>query len=488
MKGIGLRAKLAVVLGGIAILAFGLIYFASIRLTTSMLMEDEVRVITQTGDVLVPLLLRLAQEQSDVDLALRNASQGGGLETVQVLNEQLETISPRGCTPAEVLVGRTRLVKLARSPEAVTLVRSPSSGRLFASARPMPGGGYLFAARSSVYFDSKRKSLLSLLIMWGAVLFLAIGLATSILLRNIVTRPIFRLVEEAAEVASGGQPLTPKRLDSDEFGILRGSLVSMAERLQRDRNRIQSQVEELERVNRDLTEAHDQLVRTEKLASVGQLAAGVAHEIGNPISIILAHLDLLALDNLTKDQLDTIGRLRKATERIDSTLRNLMDFSRPATDEETHCHVRSTSQEVLELVAPQKRFKMLDVKLENRVAGADGVLIPPSRYKQVLLNLLMNAADAMAGKGAIFLTLEPAGEASIALSVGDTGPGISQDDYLRIFDPFYTTKEVGKGTGLGLFVCHTIVSRYGGEIAVTSEEGEGAVFTVILPREPRNGA
>lgn len=484
MKGIGLRAKLALVLGGIAILAFGLVYLASIRLTTSMLMEDEVRVITQTGDVLVPLLLRLAQEQSDVDLALRNASRGGGLETVQVLSEQLETIAPRGCIPAEVLVGRQRLVSLVRSPEAVSLVRSPSAGRLFASARAMPGGGYLFAARSTSYFDSKRKSLISLLVMWGAVLFLAIGLAASILLRNIVTQPMIRLVQEASEVASGGRPLLAQRLDSDEFGILRSSLVSMAERLQADRQRIEQQVEELEKVNRDLTEAHDQLVRTEKLASVGQLAAGVAHEIGNPISIILAHLDLLAQDELTRDQLETIGRLKKATERIDSTLRNLMDFSRPARDEETHCHMRAASREVLDLVAPQKRFKMLDMQLDSRLEGADRVLIPPSRYKQVLLNLMMNAADAMEGQGAIRLMLESRSSGSISFSVSDTGPGIAQDDYLRIFDPFYTTKEVGRGTGLGLFVCHTIISRYGGEITVTSEPGRGATFTVTLPRAP----
>ncbi len=478
---LGLRGKLALVLGGIALLAFALVYFASTSLTTSMLMEEEVRVVRQTGDMLVPLLLNLARDPEEVDMALSKAAQGGRLETVQVLNGQLETSAPRDCRPAEVLVGRQRLEELAANGGRVGRVRSPTVGQLFASVRPIPGGGFLFAARSAKFFEEKRRSLVTLLVLWGAVLMLAIFLSASILLRTIVTRPIGKLVEEASAVAAGGKGFDAEEMNTDEFGVLRTSLASMAEKLLADRARIENQVDELQQVNRELTDAHDRLVRTEKLASVGQLAAGVAHEIGNPISIVLGYLDLLQKQELAGGQSEILGKIRKATERIDTTLRNLMDFSRPAQDEQLSCHLASGAKEVMELVSPQKQFRVVEMELDNRLDGPVACAIPPSRFKQVLLNLLFNAADAMDGRGGLKIVLESAGPGRASLAVSDTGPGIAHDLYLKIFDPFFTTKEVGKGTGLGLFVCHTIVSRYGGQISVGSSPGEGATFTVILP-------
>lgn len=488
MLPLGLRGKLAAVLGGIALLAFALVYFASTSLTTSMLMEEEVRVVRQTGDMLVPLLLNLARDPEEVDMALRNAARGGRLETVQVLNNQLETSAPRDCRPAEVLVGRQRLEQLVANGGRVGRVRSPTAGELFASTTPIPGGGFLFAARSAKFFEEKRRSLVTLLVLWGAVLMLAIFLSASILLRTIVTRPIGKLVEEASAVAAGAKGFGVEEVDTDEFGVLRTSLASMAEKLLADRARIETQVDELQQVNRELTDAHDRLVRTEKLASVGQLAAGVAHEIGNPISIILGYLDILKTQELAAGQAETLGKIRKATERIDTTLRNLMDFSRPAQDEQLSCHLASGTREVMELVSPQKKFRVVEMTLDDRLDGPVACAIPPSRFKQVLLNLLFNAADAMDGKGRLGIALESAGPGRASLVVQDTGPGISNDLYLKIFDPFFTTKEVGQGTGLGLFVCHTIVSRYGGQISVGSSPGEGATFTVILPVVSRDGA
>ena len=484
---LGLRGKLALVLGGIALLAFALVYFASTSLTTSMLMEEEVRVVRQTGDMLVPLLLNLARDPVEVDMALSNAARGGRLETVQVLNNQLETSAPRDCRPAEVLVGRDRLEELVDNGGRVARVRSPIVGDLFAFARTIPGGGYLFAARSAKFFEDKRRSLVTLLVLWGAVLMLAVFLAASILLRSIVTRPIGKLVEEASAVAAGSKGFGVEDMDTDEFGVLRTSLASMAEKLLADRTRIEAQVNELQQVNRELTDAHDRLVRTEKLASVGQLAAGVAHEIGNPISIILGYLDLLGKQELGAGQAETLGKLRKATERIDTTLRNLMDFSRPAQDEQLSCHLASGAREVMELVAPQKQFRSVEMELDNRLDGPVACAIPPSRFKQVLLNLLFNAADAMDGRGRLVIALDRERPGRASLAVTDSGPGITHDMYLKIFDPFFTTKEVGKGTGLGLFVCHTIVSRYGGEISVGSSPGTGATFTVVLPVVPERG-
>jgi signal transduction histidine kinase len=175
-----------------------------------------------------------------------------------------------------------------------------------------------------------------------------------------------------------------------------------------------------------------------------------------------------------------VEQLRKATERIDGTIRDLLNFSRPAEDEQSQCEVRRDVAEVVALVRPQKRFRDVAVRFEDRVAGPARCRIPPSRLKQVLLNLLLNAADAMEGKGDLTVTLERE-EGRVRLSVQDSGPGIDEKVLLKIFDPFFTTKGVGKGTGLGLYVCHTIVGRYGGEMEVDAGMGRGARFTVKLP-------
>lgn len=478
---LGLRGKLALVLGGITVIAFGLIYLSVSRFIANILADEEMRTLSLTADTVMPLVVELPQDRRELDAALGNVKSVGRLAALQILSPQMETMAPGECTPAEVLVGRDRLKAIAGSENGIALVRSPALGQTFAALRPLPGGGFLFAARTAEGFEHKRDSITTLLILWGLVLVLALLAAGSVLLRHVVMRPIDKLLAEAGAVATGGRVLTPERIDSDEFGLLRTSLRTMAERIRTDRNRIEQHVEELTRVNQDLTEAQEQLIRTEKLASVGQLAAGVAHEIGNPMSIILGYLDLLDQAAPTEKQKETLVRIRKNVERIDRTLRNLMDFSHPAGDDEGTCVVAADTKEIVDLVSPQKAFRGLALEVVNNLPKGATAEIPPSRFKQVLLNLLMNAADALAGKGRITVTLDKRGDAKLSIKVADDGPGIPHEHYLKVFDPFFTTKEVGKGTGLGLFVCHTIATRYGGDITLESKVGAGAAFTVVLP-------
>lgn len=480
MARLGLRGRLAVVLGAIILLAFALVYLATSSLASSILMEQELRAISGKASTVAAILLGLAHDPQELDRALLSASQRADLKTLQVLNENLEMVAPRQGMPAEILIGHQRLAKMAGDDADTALVRSPGEGEIFVTLRSLPGGGYLFAARSADDFLQRKRSIVNLLVIWGALVLLAILLMGAVVVRNLVVRPIDRLVEEAGNIATGHGDVASSALGSDEFGSLRESLSAMAGRIQGDRQRIEEQVHELSEVNMRLVDAHDQLIRTEKLASVGQLAAGVAHEIGNPIGVIIGYLEMLDDDAADENfQRDAIAQIRTATERIQGTIQDLLDFSRPAADEEAASDVAAETDNIVRFVAPQKRFR--NVEIDVAVRGAvPPCAMPPSRYKQVLLNLLFNAADATGGEGRIEVRIASHPE-GVMVTVRDSGAGIPENVMLRIFDPFYTTKEVGTGTGLGLFVSHTIMNRYNGRIEVASPPEGGALFSLIMP-------
>jgi two-component system NtrC family sensor kinase len=481
MARLGLRGKLAVVLGAIVLLAFALVYLATSSLASSILMDQELRALAGKADTVALILLGLAHDPNELDSALTAASRGADLETLQVLNDRLEVMAPRKGTPAEILLGKDRLNRLLNNDAGTALTRSPTRGDLFATLRPLPGGGYLFAARSAEDFFVRKRSIVNLLVIWGVVVLLSILLVGSVVVRNMVVRPIDRLVEEAGAIATGTRDVAMAPLRSDEFGMLRQSLSAMANRISGDRRKIEEQVAELSEVNARLMAAHDQLIRTEKLASVGQLAAGVAHEIGNPIGVIMGYVEMLEEDGVDDAfRRDAVGQIRTATGRIQNTIQDLLDFSRPAADEEAASNVVVETASIVKFVAPQKRFRNITIEMRETTPAIPLCALPPSRFKQVLLNLLFNAADALDGEGHVTVSMggHPDG---VAVAVQDSGPGIPESVMLRIFDPFYTTKEVGKGTGLGLFVSHTIMNRYGARIEVESPAGAGARFTLVMP-------
>jgi two-component system NtrC family sensor kinase len=224
------------------------------------------------------------------------------------------------------------------------------------------------------------------------------------------------------------------------------------------------------------------LVQAEKMAAVGQLAAGVAHEINNPLTAILANAQLLQRDLPPddRDQRDMAGTIIHAAERASQAVRDLLDFSRPERDELAATDVNDTVRRTLILIRHELLAMSIDLIFdpEEDLPAVNG---NRDQLQSLWLNLIINAKQAIEPRrGEIRITTRRAGGAAQVI-ISDTGQGILPEQLPHIFEPFYTTKEPDRGTGLGLSICHRIVSQHGGQIQVNSEPGAGTQFTVTLP-------
>jgi len=236
------------------------------------------------------------------------------------------------------------------------------------------------------------------------------------------------------------------------------------------------------KIERQLQETHLQLVQSEKMASVGKLAAGVAHEINNPLGGILIYASLM-LEDMPEDdpRRPDIQRIVQETTRCKEIVKSLLEFGHQSGPKFEPVDVNRAIMDGLFFLENQAIFhnieivKDLDPFLPRAMGNA-------SQLKQVFMNMVVNAADAMAGNGKLTIrTRLSEDESFLNIEFSDTGVGIPEDNLSKIFDPFFTTKEVGKGTGLGLAVCYGIIEKHGGRIEVESQVGEGTTFRIILP-------
>ncbi|MGB9700816.1 MAG: ATP-binding protein [Thermodesulfobacteriota bacterium] len=374
---------------------------------------------------------------------------------------------------------------------------------------------------------SRSQSMLFLYILFDAFILITVG---TFLLSRIIIKPLKKLDQMTDKIAEGDLSLLSEERGGDEIGRLIFSFNRMASRLKEDRQKLQAYIQSLEKVNRELRQAQNELIRSEKLASIGRLAAGVAHEVGNPTSAILGYLDLLATGNLSpEEEKEVLQRAAKEAERIRRLIRELLDFSRPSPGVEEEVDINALILNTLSLLSHQKKLwdqVQVEKKLADDLPKWKG---DPHQIQQVLINLLLNALDAFKSPDfiktgrekkirlatsilppeeiATFISTiprrrkedpphtdysklrlkgefpRPAGEivSIIQIEVEDNGPGIAAESINKIFDPFYTTKPPGEGTGLGLAICLRILESYGGRILVQSEEGKGANFIIQLP-------
>lgn len=322
--------------------------------------------------------------------------------------------------------------------------------------------------------------------LYMGVFALALLVFAYILLTRAIVRPIELLSRAADRVASGARSLEVPTHGAREIAELGASVRSMAARLLDDERRLRAKVDELTTLTRRLGETREQLAGSERMASIGRLAAGVAHEIGNPIAAIMGLHDLLEDAETAPDvRSDFLRRMRKETERIHLVVRDLLDYARPENGPPSGAvaiaDVAEVLADALALVRPQKEWKDIATHLE--VPNGLRSKLSPQRLTQVFLNVLLNAAAALAKvptEKTLTIRAQRVGK-HIKIEFEDSGPGIPVDLQDRIFDPFVTTKDVGAGTGLGLAVCRGIVEGASGHIYIDAQYTCGARVVVELP-------
>ncbi len=288
------------------------------------------------------------------------------------------------------------------------------------------------------------------------------------LIVRAVSRPVRRLTEAAVEVTNGRYGTQVDGLRSnDEIGVLAEAFNAMSLRVAGD-------IERLGTIN-------EGLVRTEKLATAGVLAAGVAHEVNNPLASISSLVQVLRSRASASDDRETLDTILGEISRISSILRDLTDFARAPAPRRAPAELNPIIEACLRLVAVDRRFKRLQIETDM-ASDLPSVLVDTDQMQQVFLNLILNAGDATPEGGTIRVASRVDPElGTVDVEVADTGSGIPPDVRRHVFDPFFSTKPPGQGTGLGLSVCYGIVRAHDGTIDIVSEAGRGTSVRVRLP-------
>ena len=308
---------------------------------------------------------------------------------------------------------------------------------------------------------------------------------------SLVVKPIERLasVSESYQV-SDTLAFTGVEVGS-EFSQLSMALNSMLLKIELDRKQLKKTVDSLEEANTELVRTQKEMVQAEKLAAVGRLSAGLAHEIGNPLGIIQGYVELLQhADISAEDKKQFAGRALSELDRINRLIRQLLDFARATPQPFEEFSLNSVLMELQEMFATQ--HSQLKIKLLVEIEGDCVVEGDRDGIKQVLLNCLLNASDSIdlcthkqGGKIQISVTCLEDRETikNILIRIEDSGIGIRDDQQALLFEPFYSTKDSQKGTGLGLSVSHSIIERHGGKMWIEGEEGKGAVVSIEIPQK-----
>ena len=386
------------------------------------------------------------------------------------------------------------LLELGRSlPKGTTfeagqnsvLEPDPERGVVWSSSRGHEGTAYVGVRLED--HRSERASFVGLLGIYMGLLGVGLLIAIYVALTFLIVRPLDELGRAARRVTLGTRPFGLPKLPARELMSLGQSFHVMTERLLTEEQSLKTRIAEVNEANLRLKEAQERLLRSERLASVGRLSAGLAHEVGNPIAAMLGLEELLLQGGLSPaEERDFLQRIHRETERVHRILRDLLDFARPSASIRPNAleepgDVKLAIEETVALVRPQKLFREIEIEWDK---SASPPLVTLSRQKlvQVLLNLFLNAADAMDGKGRIAISTSESGTEHVKVTVADNGPGVPFAIRRNLFEPFVTTKDVGHGTGLGLAVCRGLVEGREGTIELCEDSAAGATFVLRLPR------
>lgn len=310
---------------------------------------------------------------------------------------------------------------------------------------------------------------------------------------NRIINPLLRMVVATQEISRGDLSHKVEIQSKDEIGYLAESFNRMTEDLKAANQKLvewgktlEKKVDERTQELRDM-QAH--IIQSEKLASLGKLAAGIAHEINNPLGGILLYSHILLEDtDKSSLQYENLQKIIKETSRCKDIVKGLLEFARPKEPEMSLINVNEIVDKSLSFMETQAMFQNIRIKRKYS-SSLPKIIADSAQLQQVFINIVLNAAEAMQGNGSLIIsTAISEDNKHIDIKFVDTGPGIEEEDKKRLFEPFFTTKEVGKGTGLGLAISFSIIRKHDGTIEAHSQIGKGSTFVVKLPikREIKN--
>lgn len=314
-------------------------------------------------------------------------------------------------------------------------------------------------------------------------LLLLLGLCLSVLTQIFVKQPIEAILEHTGKLAQGDLSSRIKTKRKDELGELSNAFDAMAENLEaaqlEQKNWGQTLETKVVERTEELEKMQAQLLQSAKLASLGELVAGIAHEINNPLSGILLFSSLAAKNKSADQQLqENLATIKRETQRCSQIVQGLLEFARSSVPEKTVCSIHQIIDECIGLIVQQPIAQNVAIS-KNYSPELPDIPIDRGQIRQVFMNLVMNACQAMPNGGSLSLRTELCDDFAL-VEVADTGTGIDEQQLKNIFDPFFTTKE-RDGTGLGLSISYGIIEGHSGQIEVQSILGKGTTFTVWLP-------
>jgi two-component system NtrC family sensor kinase len=512
--GWGLRAQLVIPLA-IVLIAFGGYHtYSEVKSHEEEILREATRNTLRLADALRRSTRNdmLQSQRQDVHNMINEVGQQEDIDHVRILNKQGAIIYSSNPNEINQIVDRTAescnqchraeepLQKLETS-ERTRLFEAEAGHRTLAAIAVIANEPSCWTAACHVH--PQDKSILGVLdvgvslekadnrvaqtkqkqILFGIFSTAAICALVGFFIDRSVVRPVNRLLDCTKSIAAGNLDCCIDSPRSDELGRLVDSFREMTVDLKEAQEGLKNWAANLEvevaKKTHDLEVAQAQVIRSEKLSSLGLLSAGVAHELNSPLMGILTFAQLVR-DKMPDDssERDDLEVIITQTERCATIIRQLLDFSRENTPEKKIRDVNPLLDRCLHLVEHQALFHDIEI-VKNLSSSPLHVLMDAGQMQQVFLNLLVNAGEAMPTGGTLTITTRSNGE-KVEIVVCDTGTGIPPHDLTKIFDPFFTSKEVGKGTGLGLAVSYGIIEKHGGSIEVESTVGQGTTFTISL--------